>query len=81
MIVADRQLSSLRSNTQRRIQVLRVPQAPVLLHVAGRPKPVMGDAEVKDQAPSPGLIPLPRVSGSQEPLACRVTDIFKNGDF
>ena len=56
-IVADRQLSTLRSNTQRRIQILRVRQAPVLLHVAGRPKPVMGDAEVKDQAPAPGLIP------------------------
>ena len=39
---------SLRSNTQRRVQILRVRQAPVLLHVAGRPKPVMGDAEVKD---------------------------------
>ncbi len=48
---------TLRSNTQRRIQILRVRQAPVLLHVAGRPKPVMGDAEVKDQAPAPGLIP------------------------
>ena len=39
---------SLRSNTQRRVQILRVRQAPVLLYVAGRPKPVMGDAEVKD---------------------------------
>ncbi len=28
----------------------------VLLHVAGRPKPVMGDAEVEDQTPAPGLI-------------------------
>ncbi len=33
-----------------------VRQAPVLLHVAGRPKSVMGDAEVKDQTPAPGLI-------------------------
>jgi len=33
-----------------------VRQAPVLLHVAGRPKPVMGDAEVEDQTPAPGLI-------------------------
>ena len=33
---------SLRSNTQRRVQILRVRQAPVLLYVAGRPKPVMG---------------------------------------
>ncbi len=41
---------SLRSNTQRRLQILRVPQAPVLLHVAGRPKPVMGDAEVKHES-------------------------------
>jgi hypothetical protein len=47
---------TLCSNTQRRIQILRVRQAPVLLHVAGRPKPVMGDAEVKDQAPSFCLI-------------------------
>jgi hypothetical protein len=46
---------TLRSNTQRRIQILRVRQAPVLLHVAGRPKPVMGDAEVEDQTPAPGL--------------------------
>ena len=50
-------LLTLRSNTQRRIQILRVRQAPVLLHEAGRPKPVMGDDEVKDQAPAPGLIP------------------------
>ena len=47
---------TLRSNTQRRIQILRVRQAPVLLHVAGRPKPVMGDAEVEDQTPAPCLI-------------------------
>ena len=45
---------TLRSNTQRRIQILRARQAPVLLHVAGRPKPVMGDAGVKDQTPAPG---------------------------
>ena len=30
-------------------------QAPVLLHVAGRPKPVMGDAEVEDQTQAPDL--------------------------
>ncbi len=47
---------TLRSNAQLRIQILRVGQAPVLLHVAGRPKPVMGDAEVKDQTPAPGLL-------------------------
>ncbi len=41
---------TLHSNTQRRIQILRVRQAPVLLHVAGRPKPVMGDAEVQEQS-------------------------------
>ncbi len=46
---------SLRSNTQRRVQILRVRQAPVLLHVAGRPKPVIGDAEVKHETPAPGL--------------------------
>jgi hypothetical protein len=46
---------TLRSNTQRRIQILRVRQAPVLLYVAGRPKPVMGDVEVEDQTPAPGL--------------------------
>ena len=46
---------ALRSNTQRRVQILRVRQAPVLLHVAGRPKPVMGDAEVKHETPAPGL--------------------------
>ena len=46
---------ALRSNTQRRIQILRVRQAPVLLYVAGRPKPVMGDAEVKHETPAPGL--------------------------
>ena len=40
---------------QRRVYVLRVRQAPVLLHVAGRPKPVMGDAEVKHETPAPGL--------------------------
>ena len=31
-------------------------QAPVLLYVAGRPKPVMGYAEVEDQTPAPGQI-------------------------
>jgi hypothetical protein len=45
---------SLRSNMQRRVQILRVRQAPVLLHVAGRPKPVMGNAEVKHETPAPG---------------------------
>jgi hypothetical protein len=47
---------TLRSNIYRRIQILRVRQAPVLLHVAGRPKPVMGYDEVEDQTPAPGLI-------------------------
>ena len=46
---------ALRSNTQRRVQILRVRQAPVLLYVAGRPKPVMGDAEVKHETPASGL--------------------------
>ena len=48
---------TLRSNMQRAIEVLWVCEQTGLLHVAGRPKPVMGDAEVKDQAPAPGLIP------------------------
>jgi len=39
----------------RRVQILRVRQAPVLLHVAGRPKPVMVDAEVKHETPETGL--------------------------
>ena len=43
---------TLRSNMQRAIEVLWVCEQTVLLHVAGRPKPVMGDAEVKDQAPA-----------------------------
>ena len=55
---------TLRSNTQRRIQILRVRQAPVLLHVAGRPKPVMGDAEVKDQRFGSSSHPQPRETGN-----------------
>ena len=47
---------TLRSNMQRAIEVLWVCEQTVLLHVAGRPKPVMGDAEVEDQTPAPGLI-------------------------
>ena len=46
---------TLRSNMHLRIQILRVRQAPVLLHVAGLPKPVMDDAEVEDQTPAPCL--------------------------
>jgi hypothetical protein len=34
---------------QRAVGVLWVCEQTVLLHVAGRPKPVMGDAEVEDQ--------------------------------
>ena len=47
---------TLRSNMQGSIEVLWVCEQTVLLHVAGRPKPVMGDAEVEDQTPAPGLI-------------------------
>ncbi len=47
---------TLRSNMQRAIEVLWVCEQTVLLHVAGRPKPVMGDAEVEDQTPAPGLL-------------------------
>jgi hypothetical protein len=47
---------TLRSNMQGAIEVLWVCEQTVLLHVAGRPKPVMGDAEVEDQTPAPGLI-------------------------
>ena len=54
LLLIDSNLT-LRSNTQRRIQILRVRQAPVLRHVAGLPKPIMYDAEVKDQTPAPGL--------------------------
>ena len=39
---------TLRSNMQRAIEVLWVCEQTGLLHVAGRPKPVMGDAEVED---------------------------------
>ncbi len=46
---------SLRSNTQWCVQILTVLQAPVLLHVAGRPNPVMGDAQVKHETPAPCL--------------------------
>ena len=66
---------SLRSNTQRRVQILRVRQAPVLLHVAGRPKPVMGDAEVKDQTPAPCLIAkIVAYLHIAAPLACACRD-------
>ena len=47
---------TLRSNMQGPVKVLWVCEQTVLLHVTGRPKPVMGDAEVEDQTPAPGLI-------------------------
>ena len=37
---------------QRRVDVLRVCQAPILQGVAATPITVMGDAEVEDQAPA-----------------------------
>ena len=40
---------ALRSNMQRRVDVLRVCQAPILQGVATTPITVMGDAEVEDQ--------------------------------
>jgi hypothetical protein len=48
---------TLRSNTQRRIEVLRVCQAPILQGVAATPITVMGDAEVADQALAASLVP------------------------
>ena len=48
---------ALRSTMQRRVDVLRVCQAPILQVVAATPKTVMGDAEVEDQAPAASLLP------------------------
>ena len=47
---------TLRSNMQWPVWVPWVCEQTVLLHVTGRPKPVMGDAEVEDQTPAPGLV-------------------------
>ena len=47
---------ALRSNKQRRVDVLRVCQAPILQGVAATPITVMGDAEVEDQAPAARLV-------------------------
>ena len=48
---------ALRSNMQRRVDVLRVCQAPILQGVTTTPITVMGDAEVEDQAPAASLVP------------------------
>jgi hypothetical protein len=47
---------ALRSNMQKRVDVLRVCQAPILQGVAATPITVMGDAEVEDQAPAASLV-------------------------
>ena len=47
---------ALRSNKQRRVDVLRVCQAPIVQGVAATPITVMGDAEVEDQAPAARLV-------------------------
>jgi hypothetical protein len=47
---------SLRSNMQRRVNVLWMRQAPVLLRMATAPKTFMRDAEVEDQAPAARLV-------------------------
>jgi hypothetical protein len=47
---------ALRSNMQKRVDVLRVCQAPILQGVAATPITVMGDAEVEDQAPAPAWL-------------------------
>ena len=48
---------ALRSNMQRRVDVLRVCQAPILQGVTTTPITVMGDTEVEDQAPAASLVP------------------------
>ena len=53
---------ALRSNVQRRVDVLRVCQEPILQGVAATPITVMGDAEVKDQAPAASLVPYRNVT-------------------
>ncbi len=47
---------AMRSNVQRRVDVLWVCQASVLLRVATAPKAFMRDAEVEDQAPAASLV-------------------------
>ena len=47
---------ALGSNMQRRLDVLWVCQAPVLLRVATAPKAFLRDAEVEDQAPAASLV-------------------------
>ena len=62
---------ALRSNMQKRVDVLRVCQEPILQGVAATPITVMGDAEVKDQAPAARLVP--KVGADLHvaaPLAC-----------
>ena len=43
---------ALRSNMQRRVDVIGVGQTPILQGVAATPITVMGDAEIEDQAPA-----------------------------
>ena len=43
---------ALRSNMQRRVDVVWVGQTPILQGVAATPITVMGDAEIEDQAPA-----------------------------
>ena len=47
---------ALRSNMQRRVDVVWVGQTPILQGVAATPITVMGDAEVEDQAPAARLV-------------------------
>ncbi len=47
---------ALRSNMRRRVDVLWMRQAPVLLRIATAPKTLMRDAEVEDQAPAVRLV-------------------------
>ena len=47
---------ALRSNIQRRVDVLRVCKATILQGVAATPITVMGDVEVEDQAPAARLV-------------------------
>jgi hypothetical protein len=48
---------ALRSKMQRRVDVVRVGQTPMLQGVAATPITAMGDAEVQDQAPAASLVP------------------------
>ncbi len=47
---------ALRSNMQRRVDVLQVWQVPILQGVAATPITLMRDAEVEDQAPAASLV-------------------------